>query len=165
MPAPISVTIDASRLQAAIRRLPATMDVRIEQALQRSARMVEVRAKATRLFNDRTGELRKSIEAERPSGKWSTGDANVDIVSGGFRAPYAPFVHDGTRRHPIGPRNPNGVLAWPVGNRMAFAKSVVHPGTTPRPYMREGLRAARPFIRSTFRNAVLAAFIDAGFDA
>lgn len=48
---------------------------------------------------------------------------------------YAAMVHEGTRPHVIRPRQANA-LRFQVGSRTVFAKSVHHPGTKARPFLR-----------------------------
>lgn len=60
-------------------------------------------------------------------------------VSGGVEATadYAVFVHEGTRPHIIRARNAKALhFFWEWGNREVFAKSVHHPGTRARPFLR-----------------------------
>lgn len=51
------------------------------------------------------------------------------------RTDYAVFVHEGTRPHLIRPRTARA-LRFDVGGRTVFAKSVHHPGTKARPFLR-----------------------------
>ena len=79
----------------------------------------------------RTGFLGRSIQ-EDPL-----------VFSGPFRlstgvtatADYAATVHDGTRPHVIRARN-GQYLKFPGRNGPVFARSVNHPGTRPRPFLR-----------------------------
>ncbi|WP_418346091.1 hypothetical protein [Rhodococcus pyridinivorans] len=65
------------------------------------------------------------------------------VFSGPFRlstgvtatADYAAAVHDGTRPHVIRARN-GQYLKFPGRNGPVFARSVNHPGTRPRPFLR-----------------------------
>jgi hypothetical protein len=50
-------------------------------------------------------------------------------------APYAAAVHDGSRPHVIRPRN-GTALKFEMGGRVVFAKSVHHPGSKARPFLR-----------------------------
>lgn len=79
----------------------------------------------------RTGFLGRSIQ-EDPI-----------VFSGPFRlstgvtatADYAAAVHEGTRPHVIRARN-GQYLKFPGRNGPVFARSVNHPGTRPRPFLR-----------------------------
>lgn len=50
-------------------------------------------------------------------------------------ADYAAAVHEGTRPHVIRPRRAKA-LAFDIGGRKVFATEVHHPGTRPRPFLR-----------------------------
>ncbi|MER7488715.1 hypothetical protein ABTY20_22980 [Streptomyces sp. NPDC126497] len=53
--------------------------------------------------------------------------------------PATLYVHNGTRRHVIRPRN-RQVLRFTVKGRVVFARVVNHPGTKPNPFMTKALR-------------------------
>jgi len=72
------------------------------------------------------------------------------------RAPYAAFVHDGTRPHVIRPKNKKA-LRWVSGNGFAFAKVVNHPGYVGDPWMK---RAGDDAI-ARFQQSVWTAFDEA----
>lgn len=52
------------------------------------------------------------------------------------RAKYAEAVHEGTAAHTIVPRR-GRVLRFKVGGRWMYARSVRHPGTRPRRWLRD----------------------------
>lgn len=80
-----------------------------------------------------TGYLRNSITtAMQTSGTRIYGSV-------GTSAEYAIYVHEGTAARTIRPRRPGGVLVFTVGGRKVFAKSVSHPGTPARPFLRRAL--------------------------
>lgn len=88
-----------------------------------------------------TGNLRGSLQMR------ITKTANV--VSGEVftNVNYAQYVHEGTRPHKITPRAPGGVLRFPVPPRsrnFVFARSVNHPGTRPRPFLRLAIEQVAP---------------------
>ena len=57
-------------------------------------------------------------------------------------ADYALYVHEGTRAHTIRPRTAQA-LRFQVGGRTVYRKSVRHPGTKARPFLRNaGMRVA-----------------------
>lgn len=71
--------------------------------------------------------LEKSLSKVRFPGGWEIGhDSRV--------APYARFVHDGTRPHLIVP-NKKKILRWASGGLFHFAKVVHHPGNKPDKWM------------------------------
>lgn len=79
----------------------------------------------------RTGNLARSIEADpiRFAGPFRI-DTGVTA-----HANYAAAVHEGTRPHVIRPRVARA-LKFQVDGRTVFAKSVNHPGTRARPFLR-----------------------------
>lgn len=82
----------------------------------------------------RTGNLRSSIHSTTEV----RGRLLVDTVTAD--AAYALAVHKGTRAHDIVPVKAK-VLAWKSPAGMAFAMRVHHPGTRPRPFLVEALKA------------------------
>ena len=79
-----------------------------------------------------TGHLGKSIAEDAQT--WPS----PMHVKGGVtaHAKYARYVHDGTRPHIIRPKNPGGVLRFTMNGHVVFARSVNHPGTRARPFLR-----------------------------
>lgn len=94
-------------------------------------------ARGTTLFRDRSGETRSTIV-----GEWQ-GNARRGFVRAGG---VARFLDGGTRPHEIWGRP---FLRFVVNGETFVRRMVKHPGTRPRPFMREarevGERAARYF--------------------
>jgi len=86
----------------------------------------------------RTGRLRESIHKE-PIRWVGFLKAEGKVVAD---APYARYVHDGTRPHVIRARRAKALHFYWQG-REVFVKSVNHPGTKPNPFM---TRAARKVV-------------------
>lgn len=75
----------------------------------------------------KTGVLERSLGKKRIPGGWEIGhDSRV--------APYARFVHDGTKPHVIMARKKKS-LRWAAGGKFFFAKRAKHPGTKPDKWM------------------------------
>lgn len=55
------------------------------------------------------------------------------------KTPYDIFVHDGTKPHTI-TAPPGGVLAFTVGGKKVFARSVRHPGQRAQPWVANSMR-------------------------
>lgn len=55
------------------------------------------------------------------------------------RVKYAHFVHDGTDPHRITARRPHGMLMFQVDGVLIWRRSVMHPGTRARPFLRRAL--------------------------
>lgn len=86
-----------------------------------------------RMVNVRTGALRASGDVR------TTVDGTVLRGAVVFNTRYALPVHEGTKPHQILPSR-GTVLTWrgPSGDRV-FARSVQHPGTKGRPFLRTSL--------------------------
>ena len=76
-----------------------------------------------------TGNLEKDIQV------WDDNISNLEIEIGNSKlAPYAIFVHEGTKPHEIRPKNKQA-LKTPFGVR----KKVNHPGTKANPYLKKAV--------------------------
>jgi HK97 gp10 family phage protein len=87
----------------------------------------------------KTGALKTSIreDADHLRGEMT--------VEGGVSAnkPYAIFVHEGTRPHMIYARRAPALrFFWPRTQRVERFKYVHHPGTKPRPFLRDAAEQA-----------------------
>lgn len=84
----------------------------------------------------RTGNLGRTI-AEVPPQVMGPFRVTVGVTAGGKDAPYAIPVHEGARPHVIRARRaPMLRFYWEkVGRNVAF-RSVNHPGSAPRPFLR-----------------------------
>jgi hypothetical protein len=94
----------------------------VKSAVERAVDETIKHAKATTLFTDRTGFLRRSIVG------WTLD--NVGEASA--MASYAHYINAGTKPHIIR-GNPFLTFVW-NGEKMSF-RSVQHPGTAPREFM------------------------------
>ncbi|WNM68779.1 hypothetical protein SEA_SOOS_49 [Gordonia phage Soos] len=110
-------------------------------------RLVRATANAAKIKAPvRTGVLRNSITY--PTTPRTTGmKVESEVVA---TAPYAAFVHDGTRPHVIKPRNAS-VLRFPAGGGIVYAAHVNHPGTRARPFLRNALNQEAPRLGFTIR--------------
>jgi hypothetical protein len=116
--------------------------------LQRVVLTVEGNVK--RVTPVRTGTLRRSITHDvEPTG-------TRGVV--GTAVSYARAVHEGTRAHDItakheiirqtkrGPKRQLGYLAFKIGGKKIYRRSVHHPGTKAQPFLTGGLAASRDTI-------------------
>jgi hypothetical protein len=140
--------IETEALRAALHRVEVELERAAPHALSMIADHVVNEARRTTLFRDRTGMLRRSILRGPVAGSFASGTLAVDTKAG-IGMNYGVFVHDGTRPHVIG----GGVI---------FARSVRHPGTQPRPFMQEAVRATGSFATRTLSQAMQLAFARAG---
>lgn len=117
------IEVDGHELVDGMRTLLAGVRNNATQAVRAAVSAAEASAKGTRLFNDVTGALRRSVvgTASGLEGK---------VVAG---ASYARFVENGTRPHVI----EGSPLAFRVNGATVFASRVNHPGTSPMPFMFE----------------------------
>jgi hypothetical protein len=77
----------------------------------------------------KTGNLESDIQV------WDDNISNLEIEIGNSKlAPYARYVHDGTKPHEIRPKNKKA-LKTPFGPR----KKVNHPGTKANPYLQNAV--------------------------
>ena len=123
---PARVTIDPSRFQ----RLLSAVGGPGERLLRRKAERV---AALARRYAAPHGSMADGIVV----GPYQ--DKRIEVIS---THPATQFVHDGTRRHQIRPRNPAGYLRFQVGGRIVFAKVVNHPGYRGDPFLTNALRDA-----------------------
>lgn len=99
--------------------------------MRATVKTAEAVAKGTKLFNDITGALRKSISSE------ATGLEGKVIAA----SKYARFVEYGTAPHVIEAKS--GMLRFVVAGSTVFARRVNHPGTAERPFMAEAARVGQ----------------------
>lgn len=88
----------------------------------------------------RTGDLKRSI---RHRVRRTIYGYTAEIWS---TAPYAIFVHEGTRPHEIRPNPPRKALRFASGGggRIVFARRVHHPGTKAQPFLKDALDRVAP---------------------
>ena|SRR5690625_5053246 len=110
------------------------------QLVQKAQRQTLTRAKITSPVD--SGMLRNSHVAEpiKVSGDKVTTEISVE---GGAKQDYAMYVHEGTKPHVIKPRRKKA-LSWKGPEGRVFATAVNHPGTEPRPWLRNALQSTAP---------------------
>lgn len=109
----------------------------------------QILAVAKRNCPVRTGRLRDSGKVERVTVRGMQAEGAVT-----FTAPYAVFVHEGTRPHVIRPRRARA-LRFEMDGRVIFAAHVNHPGTAPNPFLANAVRQVRrdaPFASPYYRD-------------
>ncbi|WP_371374391.1 hypothetical protein [Sporomusa aerivorans] len=117
--------------------------------LNKSAREVQAIARAKHRFRSSPkANLEKSIEYEVDAAKMEATVSPTESV-----APYALFVHEGTKPHQILPRAKKA-LRWASGGKFVFAKGVWHPGTQKDQFLYEAGETALPKINQIFSHAV-----------
>lgn len=111
------------------------------KAIDQTAVAVEDLIRTAIGVHAKKGALERSLGKVRIHGGW-------EISHDSRIAPYARFVHDGTKPHVIFPRRASGspgapgaggsgrkMLRWAAGGKFQFARSVKHPGTKPDRWM------------------------------
>lgn len=117
-------TIDSRAFFEQLHTLGASLRNNATQALKAAVQTAEADARATTLYNDRTGALRKNTFG------------SVDGLEGKLvaKTKYARFVESGTAPHVIEGRR-GGMLRFVMNGEVIFRRRVNHPGTQPRPFM------------------------------
>lgn len=112
--------------------LAAQMRPMLDKRIRKMSRLIANQARVNVPVD--TGFLGQSIQEDPP--RW-TGPLRVE-GSVTAHAPYAVFVHQGTKPHVIRARNAKALrfgVPWPHPTRTIFRVSVNHPGTKPRPFL------------------------------
>lgn len=128
----IDVRVDVAAFIADLKRIERDITAGARQALGQTAALAVEIAKSTTAFKDQTGKLRASIHR----GQKSTWHHFVKAST-----PYAKFVEEGTRPHPIEARR-KAALRFVQAGTLRFAKRVQHPGTKATHFMQKAQEAA-----------------------
>lgn len=142
------VTVDSSSVRAKLAKLSDALEHAAVIATRTAANAAAQKARASRLFVDRTGELRHSIQPH--SGLVVRGGVGAMVLAA---SKHAVFVEKGTRAHFITPR-PGGMLRFQVRGHWVFARVVRHPGTKPRPFMNYAAVHGRTVLTSSLQAEV-----------
>ncbi len=152
--------LDVEGIVEAFKKAEARLTVNIPVGLKLSADLVAAEAKEHHDYEDRDGELTRSIMADEVRGTFEQGNLEV-IVSAG--APYALFVEEKTRAHKIRPRF-RKALRWPIEGGFAFATEVNHPGTEAKEFLANAGLAKIPQMEQVIEDAAALSFLQAGFE-
>ena len=152
--------LDVEGIVAAFKKAEKRLGENIPVALSLGANLVVNQAKEVHDYQDRDGELTKSIMADEVEGTFEQGNLQV-VVSAG--APYALFVEEGTRPHKIRPRFKKA-LRWPIEGGFAFAQEVNHPGTDATNFLANAGEAKLPAMAEVIEDAATLSFLQAGFE-
>lgn len=174
----VKFELDYLKLLAAAERSPKLAHEAMVLALSKSAREVQTLARAKHRFRSKTTMLEKSVEFTVDQK-----EMNATVFLNEKVAPYAPFVHEGTKPHVISSmgkryrvykdidgnkvkRDKFKQKEWLrfIGSdgRFHFAKQINHPGTKPDKFLYEAGEAAVSAINLIFARALdnLAAQLD-----
>ncbi len=93
-------------------------------------------AKATHVYQDRTGNLSRSTKGRVIGGNQTDVEGVIEATM-----PYASFVDGGTAPHEIHAKNVAN-LKFKIGDRWVSTPSVHHPGTKPDAFMGRAMQKA-----------------------
>lgn len=157
----LKTELDLSDVVDAFEQVGDHLERNLKTALKLSADLVAGQAKAEHIYTDRSHVLTDSIAAGEPTGSLRGGDLDVEVGAG---APYALFVEEDTKPHPIEPKKKKW-LRWPVEGGFAFAKKVQHPGTTGTHFLANALDAKTAEIEQVVGDAVELSFLESGLQS
>ena len=103
-------------------------------------------AVAKSLVPKKTGALQASIDA-------ITGDDPLSVLLVAQRN-YSRWLEYGERAHTIEAKNAKA-LAFKIGGRLIFAKSVWHPGIPPHPFLTPAIEAGKEKVASDIASAII----------
>jgi hypothetical protein len=121
----VNATFDTKAARAGLTDAAAAVRQAIALSLREAVRAAEKAARGTVLFRDRTGGTRGSIRGEA-----------FDLRGVVSAAGATRFLECGTNAHTITARRAKA-LRFVSNGEVVFRRSVRHPGTRPRPFMRE----------------------------
>lgn len=131
MPRELNLKIDVATnaLRAKFKQIKLNANAALKSALHDSAQAVCKRAKTNHRFKNRTGNLERNIKSRA---RMDRGGGVAQVYVSNSKAPYAKYVHFGTRAHTIKARNARFLkFDWitPAGEKSTFiGKSVHNPG-------------------------------------
>ena len=144
----VKFQLDYLKLLAAAEVSPKLTHQVMVLALSKSAREVQMIARAKHRFRSRTTMLEKSVDYTVDETEMEAAIFLDETV-----ASYGPWIHDGTKPHWILPRAKKA-LRWTQGGKFVFATKAWHPGTKKDQFLYEAGGAALPKINLIFARAV-----------
>lgn len=136
----IKLEVDEKQINAINDKLNQLNDFFKKKAIAKLADMVYDKADDLADEHTQTGEMLKSLYMRKNS------SFSYEIGFDDKKAPYAKFVHFGSKPHEIKIRN-RKFLRWSDGDDFIFAKKVNHPGYKGDPFLYEALKSQiNPFI-------------------
>lgn len=146
-----AVALDAKDIEKALnafRKIPEKFERSMRLAMKKSVRDIGEHARRNHRFTSRTGQLERAVQDR----------VILDPLSGVVflntrEAPYAGYVHSGTKPHAIFPKR-RKALRWVSGDSFVFAKNALHPGTDADPFLFDSLEEEKESIFKRFRGAL-----------
>jgi len=146
--------VDGAGFLRALDRLGTQIERELEHALDAATSLTKKAAQESTAFQDRSGNLRKSIDSERV-GTWERiVRADTD---------YANFVENGTRQHGEGPYpipsdgTDAKILHFELNGQTFLRRRVMHPGIRPTYFLRDAARNVEPEFRELVRAGIAGA--------
>lgn len=125
----LKIDVATNGLRAKFKQIKSNVNSTLKDALRESAQAVCKRARASHRFKNRTGNLERSIQSRA---RMDRGGGVAQVYVSNSKAPYAKYVHFGTRAHTIRARKGKALrFEWitPSGEKSTFiGKSVRNPG-------------------------------------
>lgn len=136
--------LDTTAFRASMTAGAKRLSALVVESLRRTSAQTAGWARVNTLFRSRTGRLRAGISSRL------TSRTSARVTSS---AKHSHYVEDGTRPHVIRPRRKKA-LRFVQNGVVRFAKQVNHPGTKPRPFMKQARDRAEPLFDRLCREAV-----------
>lgn len=154
----LGALMDAEAFVASSQKARARFDGLIHRALERTVEVAASFAKLSPLYRSHTYGLRSSIKGIVIGGFGGVAGAGLPAGRVLASAPYAKFVEDGTAPHLIMPRRKK-VLRFIQNGEVRFARGVFHPGTEPRPFLKDAAARTAPIFERLVKEAFVRAFL------
>lgn len=152
----ISVSIQGLDLAIdAFRRAPAVVQATLGSAVMDAAEIIRDEAQSRHRYTSRTSAIERSVTVRR------SGATSAEVFLDRAIAPYAGYVHEGTRPHLIAPTR-RSALRWTTPQGFAFARRAQHPGTRPDQFLYEAARAKQSAVEQRIQLGVDDAIQQAG---
>ncbi len=162
----MNVVLEITDLNRALEAAAANLDASVREGLAEAAELVEQSAKRQHGYQDRSGDLTKSIAAQEVGGAFFGGGLYADILAD---TPYAASIESGSKPHVIRAKRAKalrftfGLGAGRPGIGI-FARQVNHPGTKAYRFLGEALERELDEATARVFDGALNALRDAGFE-
>lgn len=152
---------ELGKLAEVFRKFPDLVTRNVRMAVKSSLRDIREHAIKHHRYKSRSGAagLEGAVHdnGSEMNGFPFRGEVFVDLR----RAPYALYVHGGTKPHTITPKR-RRALRWVSGGDFVFAKRVRHPGTQPDEFLYDALNANIGKAEKRFNDALRDSITEAG---
>lgn len=160
----MNAILDIGDVESAAAAAIANLDGAVREGLGKAAELVQDSAKRQHRYEDRSGDLTRSIDAEEVGGAFFAGGLIADVTAD---APHAASIEKGSKAHVIRAKGAKALAFYAgglaPGGTLTFRRSVNHPGTKARLFLAEALEREMPEATTLVFEGQLSAFEDAGF--